>query len=387
MTDELGILGQRLTWAARGLALWRRVDSNVINGITAMPLVEALWRVGFRAAAFHREERDRPRKEDTVELQGRLVATLGSMATWSRRTHGDYGAIAYCLNGTAVQRGNLRGQVDAYTIVANDSLDELRAQRRKRDMQAVRQWCRSATLSMSHRVTRPLELACGYTASASKQHRGERTSQRAADAGSREWGETWLADWADHRDDILGIIEDIEGEDDDEPEIKLPMITEWSVDRASRSFRDSTGVGMDWIPPRLIRLLTKRGKRALANIFMKIEGRKRWPSWIRAVIEVARGKKSGGARLVGLAPTLYRRWSRIRYLDIRSELEARIARPFLAAAPGRGAQRAVEDASWECELAAARRQQSATTTVDFKQYYEQIEVGESMKVAKSFWVA
>ncbi len=86
--------------------------------------------------------------------------------------------------------------------------------------------------------------------------------------------------------------------------------------------------------------------------------------------------------MIGLAPSLYRIWSRVRYNQIRGVLEARIARPFLAAAPHRGAQRAVQEAAWTCELAAAKGEHAAATTVDMKQYYEQVTVSEVMRGAR-----
>ncbi len=120
-------------------------------------------------------------------------------------------------------------------------------------------------------------------------------------------------------------------------------------------------------------------------ILTGIEKRGRWPSCVRAVVDIARAKKAGvggWGRLIGLAPSLYRIWSRVRYNQIRGELEARIARPFLAAAPQRGAQKAVQEAAWTCELAAAKGEHAAATTVDMKQYYEQITVSEVIKGAR-----
>ncbi len=93
-------------------------------------------------------------------------------------------------------------------------------------------------------------------------------------------------------------------------------------------------------------------------------------------------RRRGGGRLIGLAPSLYRLWSRVRYVHLRADLERRIARPFLAAAPGRGAQRAVVETSWRCEYAAARREHAAVATVDLKQDYEQITVAEVMRGAR-----
>ncbi len=97
-------------------------------------------------------------------------------------------------------------------------------------------------------------------------------------------------------------------------------------------------------------------------------------------------KKAGGARLIGLASSIYRLWARVRYLDVRAALEGRIARPFLDAAPGRGAVRAVSDVAWATELAATRGESSATAVVDVKQFYEWIDPHEVAKSCRRWGV-
>ncbi len=166
--------------------------------------------------------------------------------------------------------------------------------------------------------------------------------------------------------------------------MQLPLIDGAWVDRAARSFRGSTGVGVDWLPPRLVARLTGAAKGALAQILTRIEGNGRWPKAARAVIEVARSKKQGGARLIALAPSLYRLWSRVRYLQLRVQFEARIARRFLSAAPGRGALKTAQDVTWRCEAAVAKGQHAALALVDLKQFYEQISVVEVMRGAVTF---
>ncbi len=79
---------------------------------------------------------------------------------------------------------------------------------------------------------------------------------------------------------------------------------------------------------------------------------------------------------MGISPTLYRIWARARYDDIRAVIEARLSRPYLAAAPGKGAAQAVFEHSWGAEAAVAAGEESATTLVDFEKYYECIEIAE-----------
>ncbi len=121
----------------------------------------------------------------------------------------------------------------------------------------------------------------------------------------------------DDTDQILGLLEngEYERDDDDTQDITLPPIDADSIDMGTRTFRSDTGIGIDWLPPRLVSRMTRGAKQRLAEILASIERAKRWPSAVRAVVEIARAKKNGGARLIGLAPSIYRIWSRVRYLQ------------------------------------------------------------------------
>ncbi len=317
-----------------------------------------------------------------------LLRALHFMSTWSRVTRRMRPAIARYLNGDEYTRRQLDTRVEQLDAEIGTAMNELSNQRTRREAKEVRKWVRTATMRLAHRITKPIDIPIGYSASAAKCHKGERTPQLAADAGIHEWGGIWEAvddEGPDDSDQILSMLESRSDEDDDNmiQNITLPTIDADDIDAGTRTFKNETGIGIDWLPPRLVSRMTRGAKQRLAEILNAIEKVKRWPSVVRAVVEIARAKKNGGARLIGLAPSLYRIWSRVRYLHVRIALEPRIARPFLAAAPGQGAQRAVQDAAWRCEHAAARGEHAAATTVDMKQHYEQISVAEIARGAKA----
>ncbi len=147
-----------------------------------------------------------------------------------------------------------------------------------------------------------------------------------------------------------------------------------------------TGVGLCGLRPRHLLLVSRACRTSLAYVLKAIERRRRWPDALREVVEVALGKKMGGARLIGLTSTIYRVWARLRHLDCRTLLESRIARPFLSAAPGRGAERAAFDIAREAEAATAKGEQSAATLLDIARFYEVIEPGEFACAARKFGV-
>ncbi len=82
--------------------------------------------------------------------------------------------------------------------------------------------------------------------------------------------------------------------------------------------------------------------------------------------------KKRGARLIGISGAIYHVWARLRYDDCRGVLEARLDRPWFAAAPGKGAERAALEVSLAAEAASARDLHTASSAVDLKKFYEHI---------------
>ncbi len=76
----------------------------------------------------------------------------------------------------------------------------------------------------------------------------------------------------------------------------------------------------------------------------------------------------------------------MRYINVQEELEARLGRPFLTAAPNEGAARAAATASLMGEAAWGRKEVAATTTADIAKYYEQITYEELAHGAVSFGI-
>ncbi len=258
----------------------------------------------------------------------------------------------------------------------NDALEKLRSIRRKRQIAEASNWARHATAAALHGATKLRDSLTLKTASASKMHQGERTDMRAALQGSGEWGTLWQATSLDTSRDIMEALEALDAIDAVHPEMKLPPIDGQRVWRASRQIKVNTGLGADWARPWHIALISNEARAALASLMMAIERIRRWPRDLRWTLALALGKKSGGARLIGVSTSIYRIWSRIRYADCRAVLEARVQRPFFIAAPGRGAERAAVEMSLAAEVAAARDLESAASTVDLKQFYENVTVAD-----------
>ncbi len=342
---------------------------------------DILYRVGKRAIAFMREKKPVSSCPEDLAALGVMRLGLSALASLARPTHGRPPLVdRWC-------RGEDRGLTALFTERANEVEKELHALSVRRSTKVNRdtcRWARSASQAVAHRATRPPEAVTAFSASANKKFLGAMGPQEAVDAGIREWSVPWDATDVDTSAEIMTAIDAVEVVSRRFEELQLPPIDDESVHRGVRMFPGRTAVGWCGLRPRHILLASRGARAALGRLLAVIEAARRWPGSLRAVIEVALAKRSGGARLIGLATTVYRVWARIRYMDCRNLLEQRIERPYLAAAPKRGAARAGFEAARLCEVAAARDHSAAGTMVDVAQFYEFIEPVDYVRSALSF---
>ena len=93
-------------------------------------------------------------------------------------------------------------------------------------------------------------------------------------------------------------------------------------------------------------------------------------------------KELGGNRQLGLLDTLFRVFTRVRYLEISAEIESRLANAYFFAAQGRNASQAVVIQAVEAEAALARHGHAAAASLfDLDSFYENIIVREGHAVS------
>ncbi len=423
--DALGMLGHRLAWAGRGVHLVVRWASQLLppdagshvqgdaldhdddeEGIrrgasacshSASPrgphdpqrherrrrtVTKLLAAYGHRAAAYLRESPIVVEDELGAQTKGTIRRALQLLASLTRPCHGRAPLL------DEWEKGNMDRQVKRFVDMEGNiakAIADLTRARRAKEIKDVKRWASRAPLKVAHAVTKGKDTASRHTASACKSHLGEMSAQLAADRGLREWSAQWLAGIEDKSDDIINIVRRVYEEgpaswavlDDGTPgEMRLPPITVDRVIKWARRFRGDTGMGSDTLRPRHIALLSRDALAALVLLLTAIEGDQQWPNTLRGVAAVALAKKSGGSRLIGVTGAVYRLWAKIRYDDIREELEARLARPFLSAAPGMGAERSAVEVALFAEQAHAREEVAATSLVDIAKYFEQITFDE-----------
>ena len=74
-------------------------------------------------------------------------------------------------------------------------------------------------------------------------------------------------------------------------------------------------------------------------------------------------KKLGGTRQIGIITSLVRIYTKVRYLDMRCQLEARLERPYFYAAPGKGGVKAVARQAVVTEQALAQEGGGAASSL------------------------
>ena len=392
VAPEDGLIGVRLSWISG--AIWtvcryaRQIqdaweDSHSwerrpqLRERVGSMLIQ-IWRIGSRAKSLVNEQ---PKNSDDDKDEWRIAKRgLRQIAALVQWRHGTPLIQIQWARGKGWENCERMITVATETEVAWQKLQTKRKARAAKEMKA---WARAAPTAIAHKATKPKDEVLPLTASATKKQLGETEMQTAADRGMREWSEVWRASENDGGEGVLKTVEAIECIQKCET-IKLEPITARKVREAAKSFRGNTGVGNDWLRPRHVKHLIENALGALAYILNCCEQQRRWPEQVRSVISVARAKKGGGCRLIGLSTAIYRIWSRIRHRECKMAVEQQIDRPFLAAAPSRGALEAAFSTAWCGEFAAAKDLEASCTLVDFKAYFDCIEVEEYAKGAISY---
>ncbi len=386
VADELGLTGHWLAWATKGLRAITLLAATDRDGHLFEDRKDYVQRMSRRAPSLKKRfEKLRPREgeEDVREVTGRCLTELARAGRWSRNLP----PLTLRIHSPGAQDSVRR--IDSLADEAGQALESLANRRRSDTRKKLRTWAKGADQRTAHAVTKNSEAITLKTACSSKAHAGELTNQEAADAGLREMTSTWKGNDRDGGDDIAAMAEALYAvakKEDDLEELLLPPLCPKRVRHIASRFRGATGVSCDFLRPSHIGLVSDSCCTALVTFLHAVERLRRWPTLLRTVIEIAIGKKAGGSRLIGLATAVYRVWTKTRYADCRMALESRVRRPFLPAAPGRGALAAAFDIAYDAEVAHSRGQAVATTSFDLRQYYEQITMEEVAVGCRRFGV-
>ncbi len=222
VADDIGLIGQRLSWVSK--ALWAVIVamSSAIGSIDRARYLGLASTMAPRALAFRREIQAREMGGDNhrdhidilsgaLHAVGKAGLTVRGIPALLRRLHyADYPE----QHRRFVEHYNLVGTI----------LHEVCAAKHKKALRTVKLWARSASEKAAHRATKRSEAVASKSASGLKTHAGTITHQGAADHGMAEWGGIWKAEDHDAGDDILQHLERIyhETDEQDYPPVELP---------------------------------------------------------------------------------------------------------------------------------------------------------------------
>ncbi len=139
--------------------------------------------------------------------------------------------------------------------------------------------------------------------------------------------------------------------------------------RAARSFPRTTGVGVEGITPADFDALDDYGIEACIDVMMSCEAAGYIPRAIALILVRMIPKKDGGRRPIGLLPSLYRIWAKVRGNEVRN-WERKWERRYFAAGPGKSAEGAAWGAALRAEIAAAANADSASVLWDLLKCFE-----------------
>ncbi len=172
-------------------------------------------------------------------------------------------------------------------------VEALARRRNTRRLKESRRWAKDAPARIAHKTTKAADVVTSFSASARKDHRGERNPQCAADAGATEWAQPWKEAADGHRgEEIMKAIEAVTHVRSRHEDIMRPEFDEERRFRAASKLADRTGVGCCGLRPRHVALLTRGARAALGYFLSLVELLMRWPDELRHVIAVAIGKKA-----------------------------------------------------------------------------------------------
>ncbi len=139
--------------------------------------------------------------------------------------------------------------------------------------------------------------------------------------------------------------------------------------RAARKFPRKTGVGVEGILPADFDALDDEGVAVCIEVMLACEAVGHIPDIIALVIVRLIPKRDGGRRPIGLLPSLYRIWAKIRAGEVR-DWERKWARDYFAAGPGKSAEAAAWRSALRAELATASNASSASVLWDLLKCFE-----------------
>ncbi len=247
-------------------------------------------------------------------------------------------------------------------IKANSAAEPAEAAYRNDKVAAVRRWAEEASqagAAMAHRWTKVPEGWRPETVRAEVDGLPAITANPAAvvEAERSKWHKLWCPDEVP--------LETLEWP----AAAPLARPTVSSFRRAANRIPRTTGIGVEGILPADFDILDDRGIEACIDVMMACEAVGYIPKAIALILVRMIPKRDGGRRPIGLLPSLYRIWAKLRAGEVRN-WEREWAREYFTAGPGKSADAAAWKTALRAELATSAKASSASVLWDLLKCFE-----------------
>ncbi len=155
-------------------------------------------------------------------------------------------------------------------------------------------------------------------------------------------------------------------------EEELPQISLDRMRSAAASFAKGTAMTYDGLRPRQLNVLSDDALITLSVIYAAVEVAAMWPRQVSLIVAALLPKASGGHRPIGIAPAVYRLWSKIRRGEA-NEWERQHPRPFFSACRGNGPVDTMWRLAARQEAGSADGDVAATVSEDVQSFFETID--------------
>ncbi len=153
---------------------------------------------------------------------------------------------------------------------------------------------------------------------------------------------------------------------------ELPALNAEQLREAANTFAARTSTTFDGFHPRYIGRLSDGALETLGVIFSAVERCGVWPRQVSLVVAILLPKPAGGFRPIGLAPAVYRLWSKARRATT-DEWERRHPRPYFGASAGNGPIDTLWRMAARQEASVASGEVAATISEDLHAFFENID--------------
>ncbi len=153
---------------------------------------------------------------------------------------------------------------------------------------------------------------------------------------------------------------------------ELPPITVARLREAAATFSRRTTTTYDGFHPRQLAVLSDESLATLSLLYAAVEAGAMWPRQVALIVASLLPKASGGHRPIGIAPAVYRLWSKARRAEA-DEWEARHPRAFFSACRGNGPVDTMWRLAARQEARCAEGEVAATISEDVQSFFETVD--------------